>query len=332
MAPNNKPSSGRSATPGRLSRRRFLTGSTAAVTGAALPLATRPIMAEHRTHHSESFRMVFMTDIHWQDQHGAPEALAKALASLQRLDPTPELIVNGGDLVHNSKGMTVDSGERSADRFLASWRANTDLPTYHAMGNHDPLGWANPEVSPNEPLFGWDLWREKLGRDRLYYSFDHGGWHFVVLHDIALTERGHYIGEFDDQQMRWLKRDLAHAGDRPTMLFGHMPPVSAIEFLDGGAAVEDGDWTLSVTRMTRNPDALLQALEGSRAQAFWSGHIHRRDRIDALGLSMICAGAISGAWWGGPNGATQEGYAVIDCHADGSFDYYYHDYGWQPPS
>jgi 3',5'-cyclic AMP phosphodiesterase CpdA len=275
--------------------------------------------------------MVFMTDIHWQQRHGAPQALAKALASLGDLDPAPELIVNGGDLVHNVKGMTPEAGHRAADRFLSLWQQHTDLPTHHALGNHDPLGWENPEVSPDEPLFGWDLWREKLGRDRLYYSFDHGGWHFVVLHNIALTERGDYIGEFDDEQMRWLKRDLARAGDRPTMLFGHMPPVSAIEFLDGGAEVEDGDWSLSITRMTRNPQSLMQAIEGSRAQAFWSGHIHRRDRIDALGLSMICAGAISGAWWGGANGPTQEGYAVIDCHPDGSFDYYYHDYGWQPP-
>lgn len=329
MARRRPTSPGRSVEHFPISRRRLLAGSVAAAASWALPWSQRQALAQASKRHSESFRLVFMTDFHLQRARGAPEAVAKALASLDKLDPQPELIISGGDLVHHLDRMDIESGEQAADWFLSLWREHTSLPTWHAMGNHDPLAWGNTDVSPSEPLFGWDLWREKLGRDRHYFSFDHGGWHFVVLHDIALTERGSYIGEFDDEQLRWLKRDLARAGDKPSMLFGHMPPLSAIEFLDGGASVQNDEWSLSVTRMTRNTQALMDAIEGTNARAFFSGHIHRRDRIDALGLSLIGTGAVSGKWWGGPNGQTPEGYAIIDCYPDGSFDYAYYDYGWQ---
>lgn len=91
---------------------------------------------------------------------------------------------------------------------------------------------------------------------------------------------------------------------------------------------ENGDGTLSTTRTTRNLMALIDAIEGANVRAFFSGHIHRLDHTKAKGLTMICAGSVSGAQWRGPQVDTQEGYGIIDCRPDGSFDYRYHDYGW----
>jgi hypothetical protein len=37
--------------------------------------------------------------------------------------------------------------------------------------------------------------------------------------------------------------------------------------------------------------------------------------------------AVSGAKWRGHDHETPEGITVIDCRANGTFDYNYHDYG-----
>lgn len=63
-------------------------------------------------------------------------------------------------------------------------------------------------------------------------------------------------------------------------------------------------------------------------RACLSGHMHRIERIDYDGVSFICDGAVSGYWWKGPEKHCDEGYGLIDLHADGSFDWGYHTYGW----
>jgi len=136
--------------------------------------------------------------------------------------------------------------------------------------------------------------------------------------------------------MAWLRRDLAAAGDKPTIIVGHFPPISAVEFVNGRARYQDGHWTLGAVRMSRNPEALIEAIHssvggangGPNVRAFLSGHIHRLDRIEVGGLTMICAGSVSGAQWRGPDSETREGFGVVDCHPDGSFEYHYHEHGW----
>lgn len=311
-------------------RREFLGGCGAVALGlAAAPAAALRIQPERP---QRGFRFVFMPDQHFRAEHGSPEGLARSLESLRPLDPAPEFIVTGGDLIQNCRDLTIDEGERMADRFLSIWHEHTDLPTYHCIGNHDPLGWRNEDVPSDHPLFAFGLYREKFNLPRTFYSFDRNGWHFVVLQNFSLTERGKYISEFTDEQMQWLRRDLAGAGGaggKPTLIFGHFPPISAIEFVNGRAEVKDGEWVLGADRMSRNPEALIDAIDGGNVRAFFSGHIHRLDRIEVKGLTMICAGSVSGAQWRGPQVDTEEGYGIIDCRPDGSFDYAYHDYGWK---
>ncbi len=312
-------------TPGA-SRRAFLGGCGAAALGLAM--APKAVASRLRAQPGQAFRFVFMPDQHFRNEHAAPEGLAKSLESLQTLDPAPEFIVTGGDLIQNCRDLTIEQGVQMADRFLSIWNGHTDLPTYHCIGNHDPLGWRNKDVPSDHPLFAFGLYREKFNLPRTYYSFDRNGWHFVVLQNFSLTERGKYISEFTDEQMTWLKRDLVAAQGKPTIIVGHFPPISAIEFVNGRAKVQDGDWTLGTDRMSRNPEALIDAAKGANVRAFLSGHIHRLDRIEVNGLAMICAGSVSGAQWRGPQVETEEGYGIVDCRPDGSFDYRYHDYGW----
>jgi hypothetical protein len=114
------------------------------------------------------------------------------------------------------------------------------------------------------------------------------------------------------------------------MLFGHYPPVTAIEFFNGEARANDeqGRWELAYGRATRNPMALIDTIGDANVKAFFSGHIHRLDRIDVKGQTLICAGSVSANQWRGPDVDTDEGFAIVDCRADGTFDYRYHAYGW----
>jgi hypothetical protein len=63
-----------------------------------------------------------------------------------------------------------------------------------------------------------------------------------------------------------------------------------------------------------------------------SGHIHLVDRVDYLGVSYLCNGAVSGAWWKGPNQEFGNGYAIVDLFPDGAFTSTYHQFDWRAQS
>lgn len=73
----------------------------------------------------------------------------------------------------------------------------------------------------------------------------------------------------------------------------------------------------------------MTAIQGANAKAILSSRIHRLDRVEAMGHTFICAGSVSGAQWRGPDHGTPEGFGLIDCRPDGSFDYRYHACGWK---
>jgi hypothetical protein len=73
---------------------------------------------------------------------------------------------------------------------------------------------------------------------------------------------------------------------------------------------------------------LVEAIRGANVKAIVSGHIHRLDRIEAMGQTFICAGSVSGDKWRGHDHETPADFGVVDCSPDGQFEYYYHDYGW----
>jgi 3',5'-cyclic-AMP phosphodiesterase len=283
---------------------------------------------EDRSERGPLFRFAFMPDFHLRRDLRSAQGMEASLKAIMALDPKPAFIVTGGDLVHDMRSQTPEQCEEMADLFSRIWDDNTDLPTYHALGNHDVAGLTNEDFRKNHPLFGSNFLKEKLGLPGLNYSFDHGGWHFVVLHNVAITDDKKTIGEFTEDSLRFLREDLQRSEGMPVMLFGHYPPVTAIEFFNGNAKKKEEGWEIAYGRATRNPEALIEAIGEADVKAFFSGHIHRLDRIEAKGTTFICSGSVSGDKWKGKDVDTEEGFAVIDCYADGSFDYTYHDYGW----
>lgn len=310
------------------SRRDFLCGIGGAVLAAGATRLETPAAAQN----SPAFRFVFMPDIHLRQEYNSPQGMAASLDAVGKLTPKPAFIVTGGDQCHDLRSENLEGATARADLFVKIWKQRTKLPAYHLLGNHDAAGWGKGNIPQNHPQFGFNLLKQKLGMKDLYYSFDHGGWHFVVLHNVKLTEPGKHIGEFDEAQLAFLKKDLQANKTKPTMLFCHLPPVSAIEFFDGRAKKTAADWTLDYSRVVTNPQALVEAMREGNVRGLLSGHIHRLDRIEAAGQTFICSGSVSGAQWRGPEQETPAGFAVVDCLANGAFAYRYHDYGWKAPS
>jgi Icc protein len=281
-------------------------------------------------------RVAHLTDMHVKPEHGSPAGYAKALQSLSTLSPAPEFLVTGGDHV-------MDALERPRARVNEQWDTydkvlaeNTRLKIYPVLGNHDVWGWSAKDAWDTEPGFGKQIALDRLKLSRGFYSFDAGAWHFVVLDNIARRGKGYY-GDIDAEQLEWLKGDVgANGGKKPVAVISHIPLVSicALFFAYG----EKGDkppkdfWRIGDNLMQRNVKPLLQLLAQSNVKVCISGHIHLLDRIEYMGMSFICDGAVSGAWWGGPFQEVSEGYGVFDFFPDGTFDHQYITYGWTPPN
>ena len=77
------------------------------------------------------------------------------------------------------------------------------------------------------------MFEKRLGER--FYSFDHKGWHFIILDAIGRGSDGHYIGQVDEEQIAWLKEDLNQVNpSSPIAVSVNIP------FITGGAVC--GRW------------------------------------------------------------------------------------------
>jgi DNA repair exonuclease SbcCD nuclease subunit len=285
---------------------------------------------EIATARAESFRFAFLTDLHLLQGGalGSVEGIVACLAAVEKLDPRPEFILVGGDLVHSTRDLTVPGAESALDFFLQLWKDHTDLPTYWTFGNHDLAGTNNPYVSTADPDYGKGLFQNRLQLPRLFYSFDCKGWHFVVLDDIALRPHG-YFGELFDDELAFLKADLDVHRTTPTIVTTHIPIASNLPLglLLAHALIEDHR-PLPNHLICANGSALLEDIPGHNIRAVLAGHLHFHEQIERNGVRLINSGAVCGNYWKGPMYGCPEGFGVVDLGANGSVAFDYRDYGW----
>lgn len=86
-----------------------------------------------------------------------------------------------------------------------------DGPKYHCIGNHDTDGGFSREDAV-----------KYLGMPSRYYSFDLGGFHFIVLdaNDKPTGHKGGYPKYIADDQLKWLEADLSRTSLN-TFIFSH---------------------------------------------------------------------------------------------------------------
>lgn len=106
-----------------------------------------------------------------------------------------------------------------------------DMPQWYLPGNHD-LNFESPDAR-----FATETYKLHFGPT--YYSFNYGNVHFIALNNVEyaganqrLDDGGRYRGYIHDDQLYWLRRNLANVpSDRLIVIASHIPLVS--EAIDG---------------------------------------------------------------------------------------------------
>jgi alkaline phosphatase len=144
---------------------------------------------------------------------------------------------------------------------------------------------------------------EGVGQEKSYYSFDEGGFHFVVL-DSCFRSDGTSYGrknfEWTDPnipaaELEWLRADLKEA-DKPVIVFAH-------QRLD-----------VSNHYGVKNAADVRTALEDSgRVLAVLQGHSHKNDHTEIGGIHYCTLVAMVEG-----SGAEYNGYSTMDVFEDGT--------------
>lgn len=171
----------------------------------------------------------------------------------------------------------VTLGDNQYDKgTLREYRAHYDHTwgrfrsrTYPVPGNHEYAGSAS--AAGYRAYFG----ARATPSGRTWYSWNHGGWHFVALDSDLPMSAG-------SAQLRWLKADLAANRRRCVAAYWHHPRFSSGRH--GSDPVSDAAW---------------RALYRARADLVLSGHDHSYERYapqnpsgeaDAAGIRQITVG------------------------------------------
>jgi 3',5'-cyclic-AMP phosphodiesterase len=278
-------------------------------------------------------RLAHLTDIHLQPELSAAEGLADCLRHVQSLQDKPDLIVTGGDLIMDGYDADEARTRLQWELFSKTMKDGCSLRVEHTLGNHDIWGWQKErsKTTGSEPLWGKQWACEVLGLEQRYRSYDIGAWHIVHLDSVFPhpTYQYGYLGKLDEEQLAWLKNDLAAVKPGShTLIVSHIPILSITPFTE---EADNGYWIKTPgSNMHCDSLAVRTVLESAgNVKACISGHMHRLDQLEFRGIKYYCNGAVCGSWWKGPEHEAVEGYALLDLFDDGQVACSYVPYGWK---
>lgn len=192
----------------------------------------------------DDFYFVQLSDTHWGFSGAAnPDAahtLEKAVEAVNALTDPPDFIVFTGDLTH-----TTDNPKERRKRMAEFRQIVAALKVkncYYMPGEHDAA------------LDNGAAFKEYFGKT--HYSFEHKGVHFIALDNVS--DPGAKIGE---EQLDWLKADLASQKiDARIVVFTHRPLFDL---------APQWDWA------TRDGDEVIALLMPYTNVTVFYGHIHQ---------------------------------------------------------
>lgn len=272
--------------------------------------------AQEYTNGQESFEFVFMTDIHVKPEMNAPEGFQMAIDKANELNP--DFVLTGGDLVYD----VMRGNQGRADTLFTLYTEmikGLNMPIYHCMGNHDlfAIYEESPETS-DHPDYKYGMFERYLGKT--YYSFDHKGWHFIVLNSLDVTPEKRYTGVFHKEQIEWLKKDVAQLDkNTPIVIATHLPMITTYAQVNGSAG----------KRNVSNAHEVFKLLEEHNLKLVLQGHIHWKESgyINDR-FHFITGGSIAGNGWKGRRHNTREGFMKISVKGE-ELSWEYVDHGWE---
>lgn len=259
-----------------LSRRQFLTGSAAALVGSHLPRTTARAAVNQKT---ISFGLC--TDVHKDLIHDADSRILVFLREMANRDL--DFIMQLGDFCQ-------PHGRNQG--FMYIWNSYQG-DSFHVLGNHDVDGG-----------FSWDQTMEFYGMESPYYSFDRGGFHFVVL-DCNNKPEGHtsgYPAYVSQEQLEWFESDLART-EYPTLVFSHQSLTEAC----GGQVVNSENVQAVVDRARWDSG-------GNKVIACINGHTHLDYASHAGGVHYLSLNSMSYFWMGAPFEHSHYGGFIEEIH------------------
>ncbi|MCD4500204.1 metallophosphoesterase family protein [Chromobacterium vaccinii] len=178
-------------------------------------------------------------------------SLRRAIADINALQRAPAFAVHTGDVSHLSKPEEFDLGRQMFKEIRVD-RVHT-IP-----GEHDAL---------DEGVSGYLKFFDHDGKGKAWYSFDQGGVHFVALNNV-LNFSTSRLAALGDEQLAWLKRDLAGLSrSTPIIVLAHIPLWTVYEPWGWGTADADRVMALlrpfgSVTVLNGHIHQVMQKVEG----------------------------------------------------------------------
>jgi 3',5'-cyclic-AMP phosphodiesterase len=178
------------------------------------------------------------------NQQRNEERLRQVMRAIHELRPRPVAIVASGDL--------VDRGEREEYLELERLMADSEIPIFYGVGNHDSReGFLSVFSGPGA---------QTDANGYIQYAVDFGPMRMVVCD----TLEGPNHGDYCEERAAWLAATLDAEPDKPTAVILHHPPIpSGIQWMDPDPA---SPWI----------GRLASVLKGrEQVQVLMCGHIHR---------------------------------------------------------
>ncbi len=281
---------------------------------------------------ARSIRFAHLTDMHIQPERGAFDGVSACLRHMMALPDRPQRVITGGDLIMDGFAAGRARTQTQWDLFTKVFRDECPLPVDHCLGNHDVWGWNKSKsgTSGDEADWGKRLAIDTLGVPGRYRVVDlPAPWRALILDSVHTDGGDGYIGKIDEEQFAWIDGELRSAPDRMHMIVSHIP-IYSVAALEHDAKIVDDRWSIEGGVMHVDAKRLVKLFrDRGNVRLCVSGHIHKIDRCEYEGMTFVCGGAVSGAWWKGRESRCDEGYGVFDLHADGSVGYQYLTYGWR---
>lgn len=170
----------------------------------------------------------------------------------------------------------------SIDDFITTLKDNEfPVPMFPAMGNHDNDG--STAYSPDTDFNASERYRRAMGPT--HYSFNIGKVHYIMLDDVVylnssgridsyegITGKRDYETYVSDDQIEWLRRDLATISDRSTPIVVTMHVPALVYNKAGGI---DAKFKCSATGGDAKLKEFSSVFRGFEQVHFVTGHTHK---------------------------------------------------------
>ena len=228
---------------------------------------------------TNSTNFVFLSDCHLSAKQSDTYKLTaesqlflqNAIKQINRLQP--DFVIFGGDQIDGSQQDDSDW------QLFLDIAQSLECPWYFALGESDVSGpaFANKMIS-----YGRDWRGHGLQNDFPYWSYDPApGIHLIAL-DTSMPNST--TGNISDEQLNWLKNDLAIQNDSLVLLVSHHPLWSPAPFDQGFAAAQF---------LLPQAQAVRQILIESGKQILaLSGHIYVSAMLQQNNISYISSAGL----------------------------------------